>query len=80
MVDLIKSPLCYCATLKWIIHFVPVNKVRLLLMGGGGRDYLKLDQGRARDIWSWIRGGQRLSQAENENPGLSWFSFNCLVP
>ena len=54
MVDLIKSPLCYCATLKWIIHFVPVNKVRLLLTGGGqrlfevrsggGTGYMELDK------------------------------------
>ena len=25
-------------------------------------------------------GGQRLYQAGIETPGLSWFSFNCLVP
>ena len=51
MVDLIKSPLCYCATLKWIIHFVPVNKVRLLLMGGGGQRLFEVRSGGGHGLY-----------------------------
>ena len=80
MVDLIKSPLCYCATLKWIIHFVPVNKVRLLLTGGGGRDYLKLDQEGARPIWSWIRGGATLISSRKWKPRTELVQFQLLGP
>ena len=68
MVDLIKSPLCYCATLKWIIHFVPVNKVRLLLMGGGGRDYLKLDQGGTGYMELDKRGGNAYLKPKMKSP------------
>ena len=69
----------YCPISIMVVNVSVVNNVQLLLMRVG-TDCLNFFQGRGMGYVELDRRGQGLFHAKNENSGLSWFTFNCLVP